>query len=221
MLYCCQIYEFHNGPGLRERDGRISAAMTRLLVGSDKAIKHMTQSASTATKPAAKSGSSAQQVDAEARVAIGRSRAIAASLGAIVSIMMRSKEYRNTKLADIEWIVGPALSADQVAIAEARDPKIGVVAPVAALLWATVSPAVDQRLSNTADATPRLEPKDWRSGDIPWIIAAIGDKRALSALMDQVIKQRFPKTPPKMRVRDKDGKAKVGHVNTSARGPAA
>lgn len=130
-----------------------------------------------------------------------------------MSIMMRSPEFRNQTLSEIEGLVGPALSADQVAIVEARDPQTGIVAPVAAALWAMVSQDVDLRLSDVTIDKPRLEPKEWRSGPIPWIITAIGDQRALAALIEQLVLSRFPDTPPKIRVRDKDGTSKIGHVS--------
>jgi len=147
--------------------------------------------------------------------ATARSRSIATNLGALVSIMMRSPEFRNHTLSELEVLVGPALAANHVAIVEARDPKTGIVAPVAAALWAMVSADVDQRLSDVSIDKPRLEPKEWRSGPIPWIITAVGDQRALAALMEQLVSSRFPATPPKIRVRDKEGRAQVGHVSRS------
>lgn len=150
--------------------------------------------------------------DEAARAALERSRAIATSLGAIVSILMRSSEHRAMPLGNLEWLVGPPLATEQFAIVEARDAKTGAVAPVAVVMWAMVSSEVDERLSNVADEHPRLEPKDWRSGPIPWIIIASGEKHALSSLMDRLVKSRFKDTPPKIRLRDGKGRSKVGLV---------
>jgi len=164
-------------------------------------------------------GSGQPQGGLDLETATARSRALAASLGAVVAIMMRSPEHRNATLSEIESLVGPPLGLDQIAIVEARDPDSGIVAPVAAILWAMVSPEVDARLANIADAKPRLEPRDWRSGPIPWIITAIGHKTAVTQILEQIVTSRFPDSPPKIRVREKDGSVKIGLVRTG--GPGA
>ncbi len=146
------------------------------------------------------------------QTATARSRALAANLGAVVAIMMRTPEHRNATLSEIETLVGPPLGLDQIAIVEARDPESGIVAPVAAVLWAMVSQDVDARLSDITNSKPRLEPRDWRSGPIAWIVTAIGHKTAVTQLLEQVVKSRFPDSPPKIRVREQDGSAKIGLV---------
>lgn len=172
--------------------------------------------------PSPEAGASAQPLSESAmQQAAARSRALAASLGAVVAILMRSPEYRNAALSDIEKLIGPAIGFDQVAIVEARDPNSGIVAPVAAVLWAQVSPEIDQRLSDTANPKPQLEPRDWKSGPIPWIITAVGAKGAVSKLLEQLVKARFADTPPKIRVRDKDGQSKIGFVRVNEAGNAA
>ncbi len=162
-------------------------------------------------KPA---GNGHPQAQMDVQTATARSRALAANLGAVVAIMMRSPEHRNASLSEIESLVGPPLGLDQIAIVEARDSKTGVVAPVAAVLWALVSDEVDANLSNVDDPKPRMEPRDWRSGPIPWIISAIGHKAAVTQLLEQFVTSRFPDSPPKIRIRDNDGTAKIGVVRT-------
>lgn len=170
----------------------------------------MTQQAP--TPPPAPRGEAQPQGSIDPKAAAARSRALAASLGSVVAIMMRSPGYRNATLEDVESLVGPPLGLDQIAILEARDPNSGIVAPVAAVLWAVVSPEVDKRLSEVANAKPRLEPGDWRSGSIPWIITALGHQTALAPLLDQLIKARFADTLPKIRIREKDGTTRIGIV---------
>jgi len=86
-----------------------------------------------------------------------------------LGVLMRSPHYRTYTLADIEWLVIPPLMAGQFRIGEARpDPK-GPALPVAAVLWASVSPEVDKRLAEAKSAAPRLKQEDWKSGDILWL----------------------------------------------------
>lgn len=174
---------------------------------------------SEANFPASSTGAAGQPAAGkDMQAAASRSRALAASIGAVVSIMMRSPEYRNAPLSEIERLIGPPIGFDQVAIVEARNSKTGIVAPVAAVLWAQVSQEVDQRLSDVGNAKPRLEPAEWRSGPIPWIITAVGAKGAVAKLLEQLVKARFAETPPKIRVREKDGPARVGYVRINASG---
>lgn len=159
--------------------------------------------------PSSDAGSSASLSQEEA---VARSRIISSQLGAIVAIMTRSPELRQLPIGELDILVGPALALHQFAIAEARDPKSGVVVPAAAVTWALVSEAVDQRLADTSITQAKLEPKEWKSGTLPWIITAVGEKNAVNALLKQVIEQRFAASPPKMRLRDKDGNVKVGQL---------
>lgn len=141
--------------------------------------------------------------------AVARSRAIAAGLGGIVSVLMRAPDFRNATIGDLEWLVGPPLAVDQFAIAEGHHAETGIVAPVAIVLWAMVSEEVDKRLSDVATPNPRLEPKDWRSGSIPWVVVAAGDRRALTSLLEQLVKAKFKGAKAKIRVRDTNGQEKV------------
>lgn len=167
------------------------------------------------THPPSTDGSSTGAADQAAHdEALTRSRIISSQLGAIVAIMMRMPEFRGLPIGELDLLLGPALALRQFAIAEARDTKTGAIVPIAAITWALVSEDVDQRLCDVSIAQPRLEPKDWKSGELPWIITAAGEKNAVNALLKQVIEQRFAATLPKMRVRDKDGRTKVGQLST-------
>lgn len=145
-----------------------------------------------------------------------RLRSQTVTLGSVMSILMRSAEYRKVTLGEIEALIAPPLGFDQVAIAEARDAKSGAIAPVALVLWASVSAEVDARLGDVSVERPRLTPGDWQSGDIPWIIAIAGNKAAAGKLLEQLIKARFAETPPKIRVKKKDGTSAIGFVQAGA-----
>ena len=84
----------------------------------------------------------------------------------VVSVLMRSNPYRHYSLSDLEWLVVPPLMTGQFAIMDAQvtpQQADGAAAPaqtvpVAVAFWASVSPEVDQRLSNPKTPTLKLRP---------------------------------------------------------------
>lgn len=135
------------------------------------------------------------------------SKELQAAFGSIVSIMMRTPNLRQATLADVEALVVPAVATGQFAVAEAQSKENGATAPVAAVLWANVSEEVDRRLSVEGDKPVKLEPKDWKSGDIPWLVMAIGDKRFLKSMLEQVQSKTLNGRPLKTRKMSGNGQA--------------
>ncbi len=135
------------------------------------------------------------------------SKELQAAFGSIVSIMMRTPNLRQATLADVEALVVPAVATGQFAVAEAQSKENGATAPVAAVLWANVSEEVDCRLSVEGDKPVKLEPKDWKSGDIPWLVMAIGDKRFLKSMLEQVQSKTLNGRPLKTRKMSGNGQA--------------
>lgn len=99
----------------------------------------------------------------------------------IVSLMMRAPLHKQHTLADLEWMLLPAFQRDQFKIAEAKADNLNV--PAGFVLWASVSPEVDQRLSESLEAPLRLKPDEWNSGTILWLVEAVGDPRAIKELL--------------------------------------
>ena len=157
----------------------------------------------------------------EAKKRAVASKRMSASFGDIVLLMSRSPGEQHYGLRDLDWLVMPAVRFGQFAMAEAQSKENGMVVPVGAVLWALVSPEVDQRLSSQETGSIRLAPGEWRSGDIPWIIHTIGEPKILGGLMEQLTKTVFKDKAPKMRVRGQDGKAKVGEIHVKEKGDAA
>ena len=137
----------------------------------------------------------------QATLALQRSLAFAQ----IASLAMRSPLYRHFAIGDLEWLVLPALALGTFAIAEAKA-QGGPNHPVAAVLWASVSPEVDARLSANLEAPVRLRPDEWRSGDQLWIVAIIGDQRIATGLLQQLAGSAFQGRPVNIRVSGSDGK---------------
>jgi hemolysin-activating ACP:hemolysin acyltransferase len=156
--------------------------------------------------------------EAKKRAVAGKQ--IAAAFGELVTMLMRSPADKHHTLGDLEWLVVPALAHRQYALAEAQSKETGAISPVGGVLWALVSEEVDKRLSDLS-APVRLKPNEWRSGDIPWIVLATGDKRILAGLIEQLSKTVFKDRAPKMRARGADGKVSVGVIEVKHKDAAA
>ncbi|MEQ8825820.1 MAG: toxin-activating lysine-acyltransferase [Filomicrobium sp.] len=136
-------------------------------------------------------------------------------LGEITSLMAMSPTYREVKIVDLTWLITPALQTKQIAIAEARD-ATGKIRPAAGIVWAKVSAEVDRRLSEQATVPPQIKPDEWTSGDIPWIIMAIGTDKACHATISQLSKTRLNNQPVKILARGSDGKISARELAPAA-----
>ena len=112
--------------------------------------------------------------------AAAASTQLSAAFGKITAVLMRAPMYRQMHLSDLEWLVAPAVATRQFLIAELQNKTNGLTVPVSAVLWARVSDDVDQRLTSNAGQAIRLRPEEWKSGSIPWLIAAAGEPRTVT-----------------------------------------
>ena len=85
----------------------------------------------------------------------------AALLGDVTWLLTRSPAHKHLFLADLEWLVLPALTARQFRLF-VNDAK-----PYAYVSWAFLDEDGEARLLS---GQPRLRPGDWRAGDRAWII---------------------------------------------------
>ena len=88
----------------------------------------------------------------------------------------------------------------QYSLAEARRGDSKIAFPAAVVLWARVSPNVDKRLAENLTGPLTLRPDEWRSGDILWLVEAVGDTRVVHGLLKQLAGSAF---------KDKDVKART------------
>lgn len=132
----------------------------------------------------------------------------------IVAVMMRDPGFRDLRLADLEWLVVPAVMSGQWRLAQMKPEKVAgkdgksvesnVVVPVAAALWASVSPEVDKRLSEDLGKPIQLRANEWLSGNIPWLIAVAGERRAMPSFLKALQETEFKGRDVKVRARSKD-----------------
>lgn len=134
------------------------------------------------------------------------SKLISASFGEIIAVLMRSPHYRSRPIADLQWLVVPAVLSNQFMLAEARSKESGFLAPVGVVLWAMVSDEVDQRLRNELDKPFKLEPKEWRSGTNPWLVDAVGPPQVVGGMLQRLQGQVLKDQAIRFRTQDKAGK---------------
>lgn len=116
------------------------------------------------------------------QVSAAASKLFAASIGDMVVVLSRSPAHKHYSLADIEWMVLPPIFAGQFYIVEAMHKERGFRVPVAVLTWACVSEELDRRLAQQgAGSHARLRPDEWKSGEIAWLIDAVGSAEGVKA----------------------------------------
>jgi hemolysin-activating ACP:hemolysin acyltransferase len=118
------------------------------------------------------------------------------ALGEITSLLISSPGFQRLAISELSRLVIPAIRSNQVAVAEARDEK-GNVRPVAAVMWATVSPEVDARLSASPQIAPKLAPEEWTSGSIAWVVCAVGAEKVCEAVLAEVSRTQLGGAPMK------------------------
>lgn len=141
------------------------------------------------------------------------SRGVIQAFGAVVAVCCRSKSHRGRTLGDIEQMVRPAILSGQFSLAEATNQKNGMVTPVAAVLWASVSQGVDRRLSSGEPA--KLQAADWKSGNIIWIVDAVGETRMLDAMVKRLRERTWKGRTVKVRARSTNGKLSTRVLQTA------
>lgn len=156
-----------------------------------------------------------------------RQARFAQSFAQIVAVLMRDPNFRNMRLADLQWLVLPPVMAGQFRLAQVPMPQDtkgqeagkapqgakaqegGILVPIAVALWARVSPDIDKGLSESLDKEVRLRPNQWASGNIVWLTAVAGDPRAKPRFLKQLAETEFKGQHVKMRLRGPDGKVVV------------
>jgi len=146
----------------------------------------------------------------------GAGATVSASVGGIAVVYSRSPTHKHYSLADIEWLILPAVLSGQFYVVEAANDQTGSRDPIAAATWAFVSPEVDARLLSENSRRIRLRPGEWKCGEIGWIVDWAGDPRGVSAAIDWLKAGPFKDKNAKIVVRDLGGQARVATLNDVA-----
>ena len=103
-------------------------------------------------------------------------------LGHVAWLAMNAPSHRHLFLADLEWLVLPALQTGQFRLFH-RD---GL--PAAYASWALVNEEVEARL---ASGVFKLKPAEWRCGDRVWLIDLIAPPAEAQAVTDELRRTVF------------------------------
>ena len=118
-----------------------------------------------------------------------RAKKMTMAFGEMVALLGRSPLFRHMSLADLEWLVIPPLVTNQSTTVRGKvKDQNGLTIPLGLALWAHVSEEVDKKLEAQKQVNMpfRLAPHEWKSGEIPWLLAVIGPKEASKALVQKL-----------------------------------
>lgn len=155
----------------------------------------------------APSGGAPASDESQRRAAIAQRRSLA--FRQIVTVLMRTSTHKHLALADLEWLVFPPLLTGQFSVASVKSKDGKTTLPAAVALWASVSADVDKRLSENLNAPVRLRPDEWRSGEVLWLVEALGDERIVPTLLKQLCESTFKGKDVKVRARGDQGQMAV------------
>jgi hemolysin-activating ACP:hemolysin acyltransferase len=149
-------------------------------------------------------------------ISTGASTRIWASIGEIADVYSRSPALSHYSLADTEWLILPAILNGQFYAVKATSDLTGVHAPIAAVTWAFVSPEVDARLSSDPSHRSRPGPREWKCGEIGWIVDWAGDPPGVAAAITWLKAGPFKERHAKIVVRELAGSARVTTLDAVA-----
>ena len=142
---------------------------------------------------------------------------VAASIGEIALVLSRSPETKHNFLADLEWLVLPAVFNRQFYVVQAASQETGFRAPIAFVTWALVSETVDRRLEADLGQRIRLKPEEWKSGEIAWIVDLVGAPAGVRRALQWLKVRPFRERAAKLVVRDAKGAARVQVLSEGVR----
>jgi hemolysin-activating ACP:hemolysin acyltransferase len=111
-------------------------------------------------------------------------RRVAAAIGDIVVVLSRDASWRGRALADLHWMVYPAVASNQFALAYSVDPDSGERSPAAVVLWARVAESAVQGIADCG--VPGQAIDEWHSGSAPVVLLRSGHPEALADIERQL-----------------------------------
>jgi cytolysin-activating lysine-acyltransferase len=129
--------------------------------------------------------------------------------GKIAVVMMASPRHRKQPMGEFYAQVMPCLLTGQYMIAGAKPDGRDTSDPIAVLLWASVSDAVDQRVAAAIDTPITLAPNEWRSGNHVWVVDAVGPGKIIEAMLTQLSTNALKGQTVKIRRKNQAGQTVV------------
>jgi len=106
-----------------------------------------------------------------------QNKTFAALLGEVTWVLSQSPIHRNLKIADLEWLVMPALILQQVRIFYQQAQPVGVA------FWAYLNKEAEERLAKDG----KLKPDDWHAGGKLRRVMAQGMKEGMTEVTGQEV----------------------------------
>ena len=126
-----------------------------------------------------------------------------------MQVLMRSPHYMNHTLADLEWLLVPAVKTRQISIAKAQLKANGRVMPIGVIMWASVSPEVNARIASEIAERVKVKPDEWQSGSIIWLVDAIGDPKIIQSMIERLTATDWKGRSVHMRAQGANGQIEV------------
>ena len=155
-----------------------------------------------------------------------RQTRFAQSFAQIVAVLMRDPNFRNMRLADLEWLVLPPVMAGQFSLAQAPSPhgraKEGGARKAASWCrwrWRcghACRPPSTRACRRTSTSRCGCAPVTGPRGDNVWLMAVAGDQRAVPKFLEQLAETEFKGQRVKMRLRGPDNKVVVKTLGQAA-----
>lgn len=161
-----------------------------------------------ATPPDSQAQASPEQI-AKIQKGVAQSHQRLAAFGGLTVLLMRSASFRQQKIADLEWMLEPAVATGQFVIAEVVARDSGLAVPAAAILWASVSDEIDARVRANPGEAIKVQRNEWTSGPHCWLVASLGDQRAVRSLLLQLNNAQFKDRTLSIVSRQPDGSVRV------------
>lgn len=133
----------------------------------------------------------------------------AAALGELTSLLIRSPELSQYRIADMDWLVVPAFVNRQFLIVRAPTPAEPIPMPSGALLWASLSSELDTLFRQNPGQRYQLTREQRTSGDCIWITDLVGDPRVWSTALDHLRTTAFKGRKVSMARKADDGTTSV------------
>ena len=121
---------------------------------------------------------------------------ISSILGDILFMLMNSPFHKHLFLADLEWLIMPAVKLKQMRVF--RNEQM----PLAYISWGYLSEEVENRILMQG---PKLAPSEWKSGDNLWIIDRVSHPSVGEGFLKVLANDIFKDKKVNMLVPKKDG----------------
>lgn len=105
-----------------------------------------------------------------------------ATLGAATSVMLASPLHRHVFMAELEWLVVPAIGLGQIRVFHHE------TVPVAFATWALLNGDVSARFKQ---GLGRLKPEEWHCGEELWLVELCAPYGGVKDLLDDLINTTF------------------------------